>query len=335
MSYLYVSDQSAVIGVAENRFQVKYKDGLLKSIPVETLEVIEVFGKVQITTQCIQECLKRGINIIFYSTKGAYFGRLISPGHVNVMRQRKQAELGKDADFCLEFSRKIINAKIQNQIVILRRYSRNSEEDLSRPIAEMKYMQKKVNTVADTVEKVMGYEGYVARIYFGALGRVVDSEFQFKGRTKRPPLDPFNSMLSLGYSIVMNEIYGKLEAKGLNPYFGSLHSDREKHPTLASDLMEEWRAILIDATVLSIVNGHEIKREEFYSDPGQPGVFLTEQAFKIYLKKLETKFRTDNKYLEYIDYSVSFRKALDLQVNQYAKMIETGDVSCYSPVMIR
>ena len=99
--------------------------------------------------------------------------------------------------------------------------------------------------------------------------------------------------------------------------------------------MEEWRAVLIDATVLSIVNGHEIKREEFYSDPGQSGVFLTEQAFKIYLKKLETKFRTDNKYLEYIDYSVSFRKALDLQVNQYAKMIETGDVSCYSPVMIR
>lgn len=81
MSYLYVSDQSAVISYSANRFQVKYKDGMLKSIPAEMLEVIEVFGNVQITTQCLRECLQRGINIIYYSTKGAYFGRVISPGH--------------------------------------------------------------------------------------------------------------------------------------------------------------------------------------------------------------------------------------------------------------
>ena len=84
MSYLYVAEQGATIGICDNRFQVKYKDGMLKSIPVETLEVIEVFGKVQITTQCLEECLKRGINILFYSTNGAYYGRLISTSHVNV-----------------------------------------------------------------------------------------------------------------------------------------------------------------------------------------------------------------------------------------------------------
>ena len=86
MSYLYVCEQGATIGISENRFQVKYKDGMVKSIPAETLEVIEVFGKVQITTQCVTECLKRGVNIIFYSTYGAYFGRLISTNHVNVQR---------------------------------------------------------------------------------------------------------------------------------------------------------------------------------------------------------------------------------------------------------
>ena len=83
MSYLYVCEQGATIGITENRFQVKYKDGMVKSIPAETLEVIEIFGKIQITTQCITECLKRGVNILFYSTKGAYFGRLISTNHVN------------------------------------------------------------------------------------------------------------------------------------------------------------------------------------------------------------------------------------------------------------
>ena len=91
MSYLYVCEQGASIGIMENRFQVRYKDGMIRSIPAETLEIIEVFGKVQITTQCMEECLKRGVNILFYSTNGAYYGRLISTSHVNVQRQRRQA----------------------------------------------------------------------------------------------------------------------------------------------------------------------------------------------------------------------------------------------------
>ncbi len=117
MSYLYVCEQGATIGITENRFQVKYKDGMVKSIPAETLEVIEIFGKIQITTQCITECLKRGVNILFYSTKGAYFGRLISTNHVNVQRQRLQAAVTEDEQFKLDFSKRIINAKIRNQIV--------------------------------------------------------------------------------------------------------------------------------------------------------------------------------------------------------------------------
>ena len=93
MSYLYVCEQGASIGLADNRFQVKYKDGMISSIPAETLEMIEVFGKVNVTTACIEECLKRGVNMLFYSTNGAYYGRLISTTHVNVHRQRKQADI--------------------------------------------------------------------------------------------------------------------------------------------------------------------------------------------------------------------------------------------------
>ncbi len=106
MSYLYVCEQGSTINYAQNRFQVSFKNGMTKSIPAETLEVIEVFGAIQITTQCIQECLKRGINIIYYSMNGSYFGRLISTSHVNVHRQRKQAALGRDRKFCSRFAKK-------------------------------------------------------------------------------------------------------------------------------------------------------------------------------------------------------------------------------------
>lgn len=148
-------------------------------------------------------------------------------------------------------------------------------------------------------------------------------------------MDPFNSMISLGYSIILNELYGKIEGKGLNPYFGIMYKDREKHPTLASDLMEEWRAVLIDTTALSMLNGHELTTDNFYTDTEHPGVYLDKDGFKKYIQKLEMKFRSDNKYLSYINYRVSFRRALDMQVNQLVKVIETGDVNEYSPVIIR
>ena len=273
MSYLYVCEQGASIGLADNRFQVKYRDGMVKSIPAETLEVIEVFGKVQITTQCIEECLKRGVNILYYSTNGAYYGRLISTNHVNVQRQRLQAERTKDLDFRIAFSKRLIDAKIRNQIVVMRRYARHGNYNVERSVVEMQNMYKKLEN-AKSIEQVMGYEGTAAKTYFRELGRMIDPQFAFSGRTRRPPKDPFNSLISLGYSIILNEFYGKIEGKGLNPYFGVMHSDHEKHPTLASDLMEEWRAVLIDSLALSMLNGHELCKDDFYTETEQPGVFL-------------------------------------------------------------
>lgn len=334
MSYLYVCEQGASIGLADNRFQVKYRDGMVKSIPAETLEVMEVFGKVQITTQCIEECLKRGVNILYYSTNGAYYGRLISTNHVNVQRQRLQAERTKDLDFRIAFSKRLIDAKIRNQIVVMRRYARHGNYNVERSVVEMQNMYKKLEN-AKSIEQVMGYEGTAAKTYFRELGRMIDPQFAFSGRTRRPPKDPFNSLISLGYSIILNEFYGKIEGKGLNPYFGVMHSDHEKHPTLASDLMEEWRAVLIDSLALSMLNGHELCKDDFYTETEQPGVFLEKDGFKKYIQKLENKFRTETRYLSYIDYSVSFRRAMDLQINQFVKVLETNDVELYHPVVIR
>ncbi len=133
----------------------------------------------------------------------------------------------------------------------------------------------------------------------------------------------------------MNEVYCKIDTKGLNPYFGFMHRDAEKHPTLASDLMEEWRAIIVDSTVMSMINGHEIALDDFTTRLDEPGIYLQKNGLKKYLNKLEKKLQTSVKYLSYVDYSVSFRKAIQLQVNQLAKAIEMEDVNIYEPVRIR
>ena len=335
MSYLYVTDQGALIGIESNRCVIKYRNGLIKSIPIETLEVIEIFGKVQLTTQCLQECLKRGINIVFFSVYGSYYGRLISTNHVNVQRQRKRAEIHSNEVFKLGFSKKIINAKIKNQIVILRRYARNNNDyKINHVVKQMQYINSKVD-LSESVEQLMGYEGICAKYYFKTLGKLIKEDFVFNKRTKRPPLDPFNSMISLGYSILLNEIYGKIEAKGLNPYFGFMHKDREKHPTLASDLMEEWRAVLVDSTVMSLINGSEIEINGFEFMDNPKGVYLKDNTFKTLVNKLENKFRTKTKYLSYIEYETSFRQAIDLQINQLIKCIETENHELYKPIIIR
>ncbi len=333
MGYLYITESDAQIGVAESYVTVKHKDGSLTKIPVETLEAVSIFGRSQITTQCIQECLKRGVPVSYYSKGGTYFGRIHSTGHINVARQRKQACL-LGSELALKLSKKIIKSKMHNQYVVLQRYGKSRGVDVSQTCTRMKILMEKVPDCT-SVEQIMGYEGNAAKLYFQTLNLLVEPAFSFNGRSRRPPMDAFNSMLSLGYSVLMNEFYGKIENKGLHPYFGFMHQDREKHPTLASDLMEEWRAVIVDSLVMSLVNGHEILEEHFYQEEERPGVFLTKARMSIFIKKLEDKMRKDIHYLDYIDYSVSFRRAMELQVASFSKVIEEEDAEMYHPIWIR
>ena len=186
-----------------------------------------------------------------------------------------------------------------------------------------------------TAQEIMGYEGQAAKAYFNGMSKVIKPSFKFNGRNRRPPRDEFNSMISLGYSILMSELMGKIEAKGLNPYFGFLHSDRENHPTLASDMMEEWRAVIVDATVMSMINGNEIAKDDFVMNIDEPGCFLTKNGLKKYISKLEKKLKTEMRYLDYVSYAVSFRRAIYLQTEQLVKAIEQGEPSVYHPIQIR
>ena len=333
MSYLYVTESSAEIGIADNYAYAKYKDGRIVKIPLETLESISVFGHARISTQCIQKCLIKGIPVSYYSKGGSYFGRLHSTGHVKVERQRMQAGL-IHSDLALALSKKIITSKIHNQTVVLKRYARSKNVDLSEEYSTIKALQNHIEN-CKTVPQIMGYEGNAARIYFKCLGMLVEPVFSFDKRSRRPPRDAFNSMLSLGYSILLNEIYGKIENRGLHPYFGFMHEDREKHPTLASDLMEEWRAVIVDSLVMSLINGHEIKTEHFMRGADDPGIYLTKDGMSIFIQKIEKKLRQEMKYLDYIDYPVSFRRAMELQINSFINVVEKEDESYYHPIWIR
>ena len=124
MSLLFVNENSAVVGIEANQCYVKYADGMRTLVPIETLESITIMGRAQMTTQCVQECLKRGIPVAYFSKGGIYFGKLQSTGHINAERQRKQCSL-YESEFAVNLARNIISAKLKNQQVVLRRYEKS------------------------------------------------------------------------------------------------------------------------------------------------------------------------------------------------------------------
>ena len=334
MSFVYITEDGAFIRKRGGSFIVGQNDQELMEIPEAVLDGLVIIDSVQVSSRAMVEFLRLGIPVTWLSRRGAFFGRLESTRHVNVFRQEKQV-LQRGGPFYLALAKKCIAAKIHNQLTILRRYNRYTESsDVQDGIRQIIANSRHIDT-AVTNEELMGYEGIVARQYFQALGKIVPKDFAFAKRSKRPPKDPFNAMLSLGYTLLMYEVYTALSNEGLHPYFGFLHSLKNHHPALASDLMEEWRAVIVDSMVLSLVNHHEIRLDHFEKaayDEQEQGTFLTREGRAIFLRAYEKKMRTKNQYVEGVH---SYRHSIAHQISQYAQALMAENADMYEPIFLR
>lgn len=335
MSCLYITEQGAKVSVSGGKIIIDCKNNLRQELPEEIIESIMVFGNVEVTYGAQKRILEKGISMSFLSTRGRYFGRLHSTSNLSGECVKRQVYLSDNQEQRLIFARLTLKAKVNNQIVLLRRYSRNRKDvNLNDEISHMSMCLKKIELAAK-IDEVMGYEGTAARYYFQGLSKLVDEEFRFSGRSKRPPKDAFNSLLSLGYTIVFYEIYAELENQNIHPYISFVHSLKEHHPALVSDLLEEWRAVIVDATVLSLVQGHEIKIDMFTTDEDTGGVVISNQGVRILVRKLESKMAMRMNYLDYLDHPASFRRGIWWQARMLAHWIDYGDLSAYRPIHIR
>lgn len=335
MTVLYVTEPGTVVGISEGQVVVEAKNGLKKYIPIETLENVVLFGPSHITTNCHIAFLTKGINITYLSNSGKFFGRTESTRHINIHRQRSQFRLGDNDVFCIEFARKVLSAKINNQKVLLRRYNRYKGVELvQRGIKELDIIEDKLSK-CNNIEQIMGYEGNASRIYFRSLGELVNSNFKFYTRSKMPPRDPFNAMLSLGYTLLLYEIYTALFLKGLNPYAGFIHKDKQGHPALASDMIEEWRSEIVDSLAMRLVQNNEMSLDDFHKDGDSGAILLSKSALKKFIQSFEKKMLEEANYMECTDGKMSFRRALFFQSNLLSKAIDNNDISIYKPLRLR
>ena len=316
-----------MIKLSGGKIIIEKEHKILFEIPKNTIDGIILLSSVQISSQAIVEFLHLGISVTWISSIQKFYGRLESMNHVNVLRQAKQISM-QGSNFYLKMTQKIIETKIHNQQVLLRRYNRyKNSNEVTNIIKAMETIAKFIPKTI-IINRIMGYEGIAAKNYFSALGKMVSKDFSFEKRTKRPPKDMFNSMLSFGYSLLMSEVYTAINNAGLHPYFGFMHAIKEHHAALASDLMEEWRPVLIDSLVMSLISHNEIKLNCF-DDKIVNGVYLNEIGRKIFINAYEKKMQTifENKY--------TYRHLLKMQAENYARALMAEETNKYEPFKMR
>ncbi|WP_231296405.1 CRISPR-associated endonuclease Cas1 [Limnospira platensis] len=332
MTTLYVTDQGAYVKVKHQQFQVLLGNDLKVSIPVNVVDYIILFGCCNLSHGAIGLALRRRIPILFLSYQGRYFGRLQTDGMTRVDYLSRQVHSAEDETFVLRQAKVIVAGKLHNCRILLRRLNRDRQiSQVIEAIEELGVWQEKIAEV-ELLESLLGYEGFGTRIYFQALGALVQPPFTFEHRTRRPPTDPVNSLLSLGYTLLHQNIHSLILAVGLHPHYGNLHVPRSNHPALVSDLIEEFRAPVVDSLVIYLVNSGIFTPEDFTPSDERGGVYLYSDALKKYLKHWQDKLSLKTTH-PHTGYKVSYYRCLELQVWEYISCL-MGEREVYRPMKL-
>ena len=301
MATLYVTEQGSVVRKTSDRLVLE-KDGVvLAEIPCLKLDAVLLYGNVQVTTQALAELLDHGIELALLTLSGKLRGQLTPPKARNVPLRMRQYELAHAEAFCLDLAREVVGAKVESSISVLRRFRRNHPEALAaEEIGELERSLAAVGEAA-SIESLRGVEGSAAARYFRALRAMVPAEIAFDGRSRRPPRDPVNALLSFGYVLVGNELQSLLDGMGFDPYLGFYHRLDYGRPSLALDLLEEFRAALVDRWSVGLLNLGALGPGDF-NGTAEGGVLLSRDGMKRYFpayeKESQTPFSIDGERLE-------------------------------------
>ena len=331
MTTLYVTEQGAYLRVRYQQFQVFHERELRISVPANNITFVVIFGASNVSHGAVRLALQRRIPILYLSNKGRYFGRLETTGQAKIDYLIHQVDKSRDEGFVRRQAQNIIVGKLHNSRKLLMRLNRRRQTELAtKAIKELAALMKKVRTV-ELVESMLGYEGQGAHLYFQAYGSLLKGPFKFEKRTRRPPTDPTNSLLSLGYTLLSQNVHAMTEAAGLHTHFGNLHVAQPNRPSLVCDLVEEFRAMAVDSLVAYLLNSNIYKPDDFTPPDGRGGVYLHPDGLKRFLKHWEEKLQSETVH-PHTGYKVSLRRCFELQVWEYAAVI-SGEREDYRPMI--
>lgn len=271
LNTLYATTQGTWLSLDGDCIVVNFDRETSKKYPIHILESVVCFGRVNATPPVMGFCASRGVPISFFSENGRFLARVDGPVRGNVLLRRQQYRLADDPVKSADIARNILAAKIFNSRNVLLRFAREASSEDGTVMA-VRAAARYLSTIAgdmkgeQSADVLRGREGDAARCYFGVFDHLIVGQkegFQFIERRRRPPTDPVNAMLSFVYSLLAHDVTSALEGVGLDPAVGFLHRDRPGRPSLALDLMEEFRACLADRLVLSLINRRQVDAKGF------------------------------------------------------------------------
>lgn len=330
MTTLYVSDQGAYLKVKHQQFQVIHDQEVRCSVPASRVSHIVLFGCCNVSHGAVGLALRRRIPVLYLASNGRYFGRLHTEGHAQVEYLTQQVQKSLDPDFAQRQAKSIILGKLHNSRILLQRLNRRRKQAaVAEAIADLSDLMPKIEA-ADTLDTMLGYEGHGANLYFQAYAKLLKGKFAFEKRTRRPPTDPANSLLSLGYTLLSQNLHSMVEAAGLHTHFGNLHLPQKNRPSLVCDLVEEFRAGVVDSLVAYLINANIFTEEDFTPTDARGGVYLFPDALKKFLKHWEDALQKTVTH-PHTGYKVSYRRCFELQVWEYVSCL-MGERQVYRPM---
>jgi CRISPR-associated protein Cas1 len=328
---LYLTEQGATVGKSGDQFIVRNREGqTLAEVPGARLRQICVYGYGQLTTQAVHACMDLGIDVAFLSTGGRFKGRLApNPSPNGLLRSAVARSLQSEA-VRLSVAREIISAKIANQRVMLMRNTREDAKgpEFERAVADLAELTANAPE-CDSRERLLGVEGFAGRVYFARFNGMLREDsrdlFAFASRNRRPPRDPVNALLSLAYACLCKDVMSAVATVGLDPYLGALHEPRHGQPALALDLMEEFRPIIADSVVLTLVNNRMLAAGDFVR--GRQSCNLTDEGRKTFFEAYE-KRKADECTHPVFGYKTSYVRLIEMQARVLARFL-TGQIGVY------
>lgn len=327
---LYVTEQGAVVGVRSGSLRVTKNKETLGEFRLIDVSALCVFGHVQVTTDALSRLWNHGATVLWFSFGGWLNGWAQGrPSKYSELRRRQVAANSQGG----ALARPMIEGKIRNQRTLLRR---NAKTETVGTLDSLGRLADQARS-AETLGELLGVEGAAARLYFQNFTKMLASPnhfgalFDALGRNRRPPLDPINAMLSFCYSLLVRDVVSACLAVGLDPYIGILHRNRYGRPSLALDIAEEFRPLVADSTVISVINSHRINLTDFKTTT--IGCSLTNPGRKKIIAAYEHRMSTELHHPVF-KYSLSYRRTIDIQARMLAAVM-IGELDTYRPVVTR
>jgi len=335
MAPVYVREQGAVVRKTGERLIVTREKKQLLDLPLLHVDQLVLMGNVQVTSQAVAMLLQAEVDVVFLSQYGKFRGRLMHTGSKFAKLRHSQLQKMSSEKVTLAIAQQVVVGKLHNQAALLQQKLAEvkSPMQLQHAVKGITQMQERARS-AQSLDSLRGFEGKAGADYWAAFQTLLPNTLGFTGRKYFPPPDPINALLSFGYSLLLKDVTAAVQLVGLDPYLGFFHTIDYGRPSLALDMMEEFRPVLVDWVVLALVKAGQVSGADFEKTgrEKQP-IRMKERMMEVLIQAYEKR---TNEKVNHVDAGgqTSQRRVIELQVRRLARMM-LGQAKAYQPFLTK